>query len=184
MKESVQEYYGRVLQTSKDLKTNACCGVRPPQYIRDVLALINDEVMAKYYGCGITIPQDTLEGLSVLDLGSGSGQDVFVASRLVGEAGECVGIDMTDEQLEVARKYVEYHREKFSYAKSNVRFVKGYIEKLDEAGLADNSFDMIMYAASSLADRLFVELTLLPALTASSTSPLIRTACCSKPSEY
>jgi len=142
--ESVQEYYGRVLETSKDLKTNACCGPRPPKFIREVLAKINDEVMAKYYGCGITIPQDTLSGLRVLDLGSGSGQDVFVASALVGEEGECVGIDMTDEQLAVANKYIEFHREAFGHSKSNVRFVKGYIEKLDEAGLEDNTFDMII----------------------------------------
>eukprot|EP00011_Vannellida_sp_DIVA3-517-6-12_P011583 CAMPEP_0114626788 /NCGR_PEP_ID=MMETSP0168-20121206/11964_1 /TAXON_ID=95228 ORGANISM="Vannella sp., Strain DIVA3 517/6/12" /NCGR_SAMPLE_ID=MMETSP0168 /ASSEMBLY_ACC=CAM_ASM_000044 /LENGTH=355 /DNA_ID=CAMNT_0001838107 /DNA_START=6 /DNA_END=1070 /DNA_ORIENTATION=+ len=142
--ESVQDYYGRVLETTKDLKTSACSGPKPPKYIRSVLAKINDEVMAKYFGCGITIPQDTLVGLRVLDLGSGSGQDVFVASALIGEEGECVGVDMTDEQLAIANKYVEFHRKAFGHAQSNVRFVKGYIEKLDEAGIEDSAYDMII----------------------------------------
>jgi SAM-dependent methyltransferase len=51
---------------------------------------------------------------------------------------------MTDEQLDVAQKHVEFHREKFGYKKANTRFVKGYIERLDELNLPDNSFDIIV----------------------------------------
>jgi len=60
--------------------------------------------MAKYYGCGLTIP-DQLKGLTVVDLGSGSGRDVYIASQLVGEQGQVIGIDMTDEQLDVANRH-------------------------------------------------------------------------------
>mgnify|MGYP000135562332 CR=1 FL=1 len=96
--EQVKNYYGKELEKSEDLKTNACCSlVEPPQYIKDVLAKIHDEVMAKYYGCGLTIP-DKLKGLKVLDLGCGSGRDVYIASQLVGESGSVIGLDMTDEQ--------------------------------------------------------------------------------------
>ena len=47
-------------------------------------------------------------------------------------------------QLEVANKYIDYHTKKFGYSKPNVNFVKGDIEKLGEAGLKDNSFDIIV----------------------------------------
>jgi len=46
-----------------------------------------------------------LEGTTVLDLGCGTGRDVYVASQLVGEGGRVIGLDMTDTQLGVARKY-------------------------------------------------------------------------------
>ena len=52
--------------------------------------------MSRYYGCGLVIPED-LDGMDVLDLGSGAGQDCFVLSKLVGESGSVTGVDMTDE---------------------------------------------------------------------------------------
>ena len=51
---------------------------------------------------------------------------------------------MTDEQLAMANKHIDYHREAFGYTKPNVRFIKGYIEKLDELNLEDQSFDIIV----------------------------------------
>ncbi|XP_002736526.1 arsenite methyltransferase-like [Saccoglossus kowalevskii] len=142
--DSVKEYYGKVLKTDKDLKTNACTGgMRMPKHIRDALSKVHDEVVTKYYGCGLVIP-DSLEGCSVLDLGSGSGRDCYTVAQLVGAKGSVTGIDMTDEQLDVANKYKEYHRELFGYSENNVHFVKGYIEKLGEAGLKDNTFDVII----------------------------------------
>ena len=54
----------------------------------------------RYYGCGLVIPEQ-LEGMAVLDLGSGAGQDCFVLSKLVGESGSVTGVDMTDEQVYV-----------------------------------------------------------------------------------
>ena len=47
-------------------------------------------------------------------------------------------------QLDLARKHIDYHRDKFGYSQSNVDFVFGYIEKLAEAGLQDSTFDIIM----------------------------------------
>ncbi len=63
-------------------------------------------------------------GERVLDLGSGSGMDAFVASLTVGPAGAVIGIDMTDAQLEKARSLAA--RDDFS----NVRFDRGYIEEI------------------------------------------------------
>lgn len=142
--EEVAEYYGKTLQTSDDLKTNACTtGDLPPLHIRKAIGSCHDEVIAKYYGCGICVP-DLLEGLRVLDLGCGAGRDVYAIASLVGESGSVVGVDMTQAQLDVANSHIQWHADKFGYKKPNTEFKLGYIEKLDELDLADNSFDLIV----------------------------------------
>jgi arsenite methyltransferase len=80
----------------------------------------------------------------VLDLGSGSGRDAYALAQLVGPTGEVVGVDMTAEQLAVARAYTEWHRKKFGFKKSNVRFLDGYIESLGDLGLEPGSFDIVI----------------------------------------
>ena len=142
--ESVKEYYGETLQSSADLQTNACCTAGDvPAHLKDVLAKIHDEVLAKYYGCGLIAP-DALKGARILDLGSGSGRDVYALAGLVGESGHVVGVDMTDAQLDVARAHQDYHGQAFGYAKPNTEFHKGYIEKLDELPLDAGTFDIIV----------------------------------------
>lgn len=142
--EQVKDYYGKELSSSDDLKTDACCTLDDmPKHLKPIMAKIHPEVSSKYYGCGLVAPE-LLEGMRILDLGSGSGQDCYLLSALVGESGEVVGVDMTDEQLDVANKHIDYHREVFGFSKPNVRFIKGYIEKLDELNLEDESFDIIV----------------------------------------
>jgi arsenite methyltransferase len=142
--EVVKDYYGKLLKSSKDLKTSACCdGGELPAHLQPLLANVHPEVAAKYYGCGIVVPAE-LGGLRVLDLGSGSGRDTYMLAQLVGASGEVVGVDMTDEQLATANAHLAWHRERFGYARSNVRFLKGYIERLDELGLEPQSFDVIV----------------------------------------
>lgn len=71
---SVKEYYGEKLTKTADLLTNACTtSGAPPPHIRSILCKVHKEVKAKFYGCGLVVP-DLLDGCSVLDLGSGSGQ--------------------------------------------------------------------------------------------------------------
>jgi SAM-dependent methyltransferase len=142
--QEVSEYYGETLQKSEDLQTNACCTITPPpKHIRDILGQIHDEVISKYYGCGLTIPNQ-VEGLRILDLGSGSGRDCYIASKLVGQEGYVVGVDMTEEQLNVAQKHIDYHTEKFGYKYSNVKFINGNIDNLDQLDLEEGSFDLII----------------------------------------
>ena len=138
----VTDYYGRQLQTTADLKTSACCDVsNMPEWLKPLLSRIHPEVLSKYYGCGLVCPP-LLEGCRVLDLGCGSGRDVYALAQLVGPNGSVVGVDMTDEQLAVARSHQRHHAELFGY--NNVSFLHGYIERLEDLGLQASSFDVIV----------------------------------------
>nr|XP_032808401.1 arsenite methyltransferase isoform X1 [Petromyzon marinus] len=143
--EDVKHYYGKRLQSQGDLQTKAC--VTPatalPPAVRAALANVHHEVVSRYYGCGLVVPEE-LSGCRVLDLGSGSGRDCFALSQLVGEDGHVTGIDMTPEQLEVARRHVEYHTKLFGFSRPNVEFLEGYIERLGDVGLQDQSYDVIV----------------------------------------
>ncbi|MDX8378612.1 MAG: methyltransferase domain-containing protein [Gallionella sp.] len=142
MHEIVKDYYGKQLQNSDDLKTTACCDAsNVPSWLKPLLARIHPAVLSRYYGCGLVCPP-LLEGCRILDLGSGSGRDVYALAQLVGASGQVVGVDMTDEQLSIAQSYRAHHVEIFGF--DNVTFKKGYIEKLDELGFADDSFDVIV----------------------------------------
>src|SRR3712207_6006275 len=76
-------------------------------------------------GCGApTAVADLHEGETVLDLGSGAGADVLISARRVGASGKAIGLDMTDEMLELARRNAD------DAGVPNVEFVKGYIEDI------------------------------------------------------
>jgi arsenite methyltransferase len=87
-------------------------------------------------GCGVpTAVADLEEGETVLDLGSGAGADVLISARRVGPTGRAIGLDMTDEMLELAR------RNAAEAGAENVEFLKGYIEELP---LPDASVDVVI----------------------------------------
>src|SRR5690242_8416670 len=97
--DTIREYYGRVLKSSADLKTSACCLTEAlPPHVAAALADVHPEIKERFYGCGSPIPP-AVDGLTVLDLGCGSGRDCYVLSKLVGPRGRVIGIDMTPEQL-------------------------------------------------------------------------------------
>jgi ubiquinone/menaquinone biosynthesis C-methylase UbiE len=80
-------------------------------------------------GCGVpTAVADLHAGETVLDLGSGAGADVLISARRVGPAGKAIGLDMTDEMLELARTNAA------NAGVENVEFVKGYLEDIPLAG--------------------------------------------------
>ncbi|XP_068607182.1 arsenite methyltransferase [Brachionichthys hirsutus] len=141
----VKDYYGNVLKTASDLKTNVCVAPkRPtPAFVLQALKKVHPEVTERFYGCGMVVPEG-LEGCRMLDLGSGSGRDCYILSQLVGEQGHITGIDMTADQVEVAKKHVDYHMKEFGYKKPNVTFVQGFIEALTDVGLERNSFDIMV----------------------------------------
>ena len=141
---SVKEYYGKVLQSTKDLKTTACCTTETvPEHLKPILSEIEDEVITRFYGCGSPLPE-SLEGKVVLDLGCGTGRDVYLASKLAGPDGYVIGVDMTDEQLGVAKRNLDKQMKRFGFDKPNVDFRKGYIEDLQTLGIEDNSIDVVI----------------------------------------
>lgn len=140
----VEDYYGRVLQKSSDLKTTACCvAERLPPNLAPIVSEIHPEVLERFYGCGVIAPAE-LEGKTVLDLGCGTGRDVFVLSKLVGPQGRVIGVDMTMDQLAVGRKHQDYHAKVFAQPKSNVEFIHGFIEDLESLGLRNGSIDVVV----------------------------------------
>jgi arsenite methyltransferase len=142
--EQVKAYYGQILTSNRDLQTNACCPTDSlPHHLRDKAAKVHPEILERFYGCGSPLPL-ALEGKTVLDLGCGTGRDCYILSQLVGPEGRVIGVDMTEEQLAVARRYQEYHRQQFALAHSNVSFLKGYIEDLESLGLASDSVDVVV----------------------------------------
>ncbi|PCJ95211.1 MAG: methyltransferase type 11 [Zetaproteobacteria bacterium] len=144
IREDVKNYYGNVLETNKDLKTSACCpSEAPPTHIQDLLKNVHETVQAKFYGCGTPLPKIS-KGSVVLDLGCGTGRDVYVLSQIVGEQGRVIGVDMTDEQLCVANDHINWHMDKFGYKTANVEFKKGYIEDLQSIGIEDGDIDLIV----------------------------------------
>src|SRR6059058_6635821 len=101
-----------------------CC---PVDYNTEYLKVIPQEVIDRDYGCGD--PSRYLRnGETVLDLGSGTGKICFIAAQIVGPNGKVIGVDMTDEMLEVARRNAPIVAERLGYA--NVEFPKGRIQDL------------------------------------------------------
>lgn len=145
IREIVREYYGQTLTGSDDLKTDACCCTThtPPKYVLDVMDEIDDEIMAHFYGCGSPIPP-ALEGATVLDLGCGTGRDVYICSKLVGPTGRVIGVDMTEQQLAFARSHEAAQMERFGFERSNVEFHCGFIEDLAALGIEDESVDVVI----------------------------------------
>jgi len=140
----IQDYYGKVLRTSNDLRTDACTTIAaPPAAVRRALSNVHPEVSARYFGCGLVAPQ-ALDGCRVLDLGSGSGRDAYVLAQLVGQRGAIIGVDATPEQLAVARTHEEWHRRRFAFDRSNVTFIEGDIARLAELDLTPRSFDVVV----------------------------------------
>ncbi|MCZ6725723.1 MAG: methyltransferase domain-containing protein [Acidobacteria bacterium] len=109
---------------AQEREADLCC---PIDYDPRYLKIIPEEVIERDYGCGD--PSKYLEpGETVLDLGSGTGKICFIASQVVGPEGRVIGVDMTPEMLEVARRNAPLVAEKTGYV--NVEFRRGRIQDL------------------------------------------------------
>jgi SAM-dependent methyltransferase len=155
LKKSVSKYYGKTVQKTEDLAYDACCTT---DYDPALTKLLTKEVLDRRYGCGSPIPED-LAGCTVVDLGCGAGADCYIASQLVGETGRVIGVDMTDEQLDVARRNIEPHMKNFGFAESNIEFRKGFIEDIpvDDAS-ADVVISNCVINLSDDKEKVFAEI--------------------------
>ncbi len=142
MPDPIQRYYAETLTSQADLKTGACCSSDAmPAYLQSWLQQIPREISERFYGCGSPIPA-AVEGSTVLDLGCGTGRDAYLVSRLVGAQGRVIGIDMTPQQLAIARRNQAAHRD--ASGLDNLDFRDARIEDLRAAGIADASIDVVI----------------------------------------
>ena len=117
---------------SAELDVSQALNLYTPEEVRD----LPPEVVGATLGCGNPMAIASLKpGETVVDLGSGAGLDCFLAARQVGPSGQVIGVDMTDNMLELAR------RNQVKVGLTNVEFRKGEIEHMP---LADNSVDVII----------------------------------------
>src|ERR687891_135630 len=148
IKEKVKERYGKIALTGN---SDCCCmprecndqGSSPIQAAtvigydtKELESIPKASVLG--VGCGAPVNYAQIrEGVTVVDLGSGAGIDVFLSANRVKESGKVIGIDMTDEMLEKARKNA-----KDNGGYTNVEFRKGDIEK--RIPVEDNSVDVVI----------------------------------------
>ena len=160
---------------AKERVDNLCCSV---EYESEYLKVIPQEVIDRDYGCGDPSPY-LREGEAVLDLGSGTGKICFIAAQIVGRQGKVIGVDMTDEMLDVARRNAPIVAERIGYA--NVEFCKGRIQDLAlDLELLDQQLKAhpITNAASFLAaDELAEELRVKHPLIASDSIDVVVSSC-------
>ncbi len=129
----------------------------PPRRLREILSRIPSEVVDRFSGCGSPIPE-AIEGCRVLDLGCGTGRDVFLCAALAGPRGFVMGLDREVDLLAVARSHVEATMANLGHPEPNVAFRQGVIENLGDAGLEDEGFDVVISnrAVNMVPDKLRV----------------------------
>jgi len=140
----VQEKYGEIAGQSKLFNQSSCCGSTSNCGDVDYTIFSDDYSSEKGYnpdadlglGCGIPTQFANIQkGDHVLDLGSGAGNDCFVARAITGETGKVTGLDFTDAMITRAME----NNQKLGF--TNVEFIKGDIEEMP---LPDNQYDVIV----------------------------------------
>ena len=143
-KEIVKEKYGEIAKHSMKSDESSCCGSTCGCNSKDVSIMSEDYSTLQGYvadadlglGCGIPTEFAQIKARdTVVDLGSGAGNDVFVARSIVGDKGRVIGIDMTEAMIEKARKNAKV------MGFSNVEFRLGDIENMP---VEDNSADVVV----------------------------------------
>lgn len=133
-KNTVHDFYSTA---AKEPQESLCCPIR---YNPDDLSHIPQEVLERRYGCSSPVDiSDIKNGETVVDLGSGAGIDCFIAAKKVGPNGKVIGIDMTDDMLNIARESNKKVIRNLNY--DVVEFRKGYLEYIP---VEDKSTDLIV----------------------------------------
>lgn len=141
IQQTVRKGYAEIATTG-----GGCCGSGSPKKFAEQIGYSADELAALPDGANLglscgnpTALAELKAGQVVLDLGSGAGLDIFIAARKVGPTGWAIGVDMTPEMLDKARRNIDSFRQKTHLA--NVEFRLGEIEHLP---IADASIDAVI----------------------------------------
>lgn len=142
IKAIVREKYTAIANQSKEVNASSCCGATSACCGDDVYNIMADDYskLEGYnpdadlgLGCGLPTQFAKIkEGDTVVDLGSGAGNDAFVARKLTGENGKVIGVDFTDAMIVKSRQ----HAEKLGF--NNVEFRHGDIEDIPITSNAAN----------------------------------------------
>jgi len=132
IKELVKEKYSQIASQSKTLNAGSCCGATGCgdgvyNIMADDYTKLEGYVADADLGLGCGLPTEFAqikEADTVIDLGSGAGNDAFIARRITGETGKVIGIDFTEAMIAKARE----NAEKLGY--NNVEFRQGDIESM------------------------------------------------------
>lgn len=116
---------------------------QPPHRLERILERLDAEITDHFSGCGSPIPE-SIEGRRILDLGCGTGRDVYLCAALAGPKGFVMGLDTEDEALAIARRHVEPVMERLGHAEPTVAFRQGSIERLRDAELGEEDFDVVI----------------------------------------
>ncbi len=131
---AIKGFYNKAVQNPRDEICN------PSTYPKETVEHIPEPSRVRNYGCGSPVLDANLSpGLTVVDLGSGSGLECFIAARLVGPEGKIIGVDMLDSMLAFANNAAKGVAERLGY--SNVEFRKGYLEQLP---IENDSVDVVV----------------------------------------
>jgi SAM-dependent methyltransferase len=159
---SVSEAYARAVTEPGEGCCGGGCGAGETkgalaQFVRyeeGELAGLPEEAVANSFGCGNPVAfTGVREGDVVLDLGSGAGMDLLLASRKVGPGGRVIGVDMTDAMIEKARANIA------AAGADNVEVRKGYIEALPvESGSVDWVISNCVINLSPEKGKVFTEI--------------------------
>jgi len=144
-KEMVKQRYSELALNADDLKGKCCCGANPSAPSKKVFTIMSEDYShLKGYeadadlgvGCGLPTEYAGIEeGNTVLDLGSGAGNDCFIARAETGDNGNVIGVDFSPQMIERAR------RNAIKRGYTNVEFIEGDIENIP---LSDNSIDVVV----------------------------------------
>lgn len=133
LKQIVKEKYGHIAEQSREENAGSCCGAGSGCGVTDEAIMAEDYTKVQGYvaeadlglGCGLpTKFAQIKEGDVVVDLGSGAGNDAFIARSIAGTSGKVIGVDFTDKMIEKARA----NAEKLRF--NNVEFRYGDIENI------------------------------------------------------
>ncbi|XP_059162545.1 arsenite methyltransferase-like [Physella acuta] len=134
----IRQMYRSMKETMYDARLNV---EALPSHARKLLPQISERTFRSYDGTAMFIP-DVIHGARVLDIGCGGGSLTFLLSKLVGPSGHVVGVDSSEQFIQLCQEQTDYHMREWGYTQPNCEFIQTDIETLTDFQL--EPFDVIV----------------------------------------